>query len=156
MPDNPEGKEEMAIVKTALYSGVWQQFFDLINDNVSDPGSRSVKWVFSSEPDALMSTSSAYPLIIVNPIETPNDRPLTFDIRNVSVSLDVDIFALKSEQLDTPLSDSIYDVIDDNRDTLYALGLKELDLGGSSYNTVERGGLKVHVRTISFDMTFQH
>lgn len=145
----------MAIVKTALYSGVWQQFFDLINDNVSDPESRGAKWVYSSAPDTLMSTSSAYPMIVANPIETPNDKPLTFGMVDVSVSIDIDIYSMKAEQIDA-LSNSIYDTIDSNRDTLYALGLKRLDLSGGLNGVQQRGALKVHTKSISWDMTFQH
>ena len=145
----------MAIVKTALYSGIWQQFFNLINDNVSDPEARSAKWIYSASPDKIMSTESAYPLIVVNPIEIPKDEPLTFGMVNVAVGIDIDIYSLKAAQIDT-LSNSIYNTIDNNRDTLYDLGLKRLDLSGGPNGVQQRGALKVHTKAISWDMTFQH
>jgi len=54
-----------------VISQSWNNVYRVIQDNVSDPSSRSVSWVFSAFPQQRKGTASVYPCII---IESPSLR----------------------------------------------------------------------------------
>jgi len=148
----------MVVTSSALYSGVWQTFFDAIDDNVAHPTTPGTKFVYSSFPDTIKTTTTSYPVIVVNRARVKRDTEITLGegIVIVGMTLSIDIYTTNAAQCDS-LSNSVYDCIDTRRETVFTVAdIKQLKSAGSIPSEVMRGGMKVHVNTLIWEFTFQH
>lgn len=155
----PEAKwSETVIYMPALstfFTDVWDTVFSLVNSNVADPESRGKKWVYSSFPMARIDDSTAYPLIVINPPD-PTSNKLTLGSSHLTdfpVPATIEIFALKSSQIDS-ISSDIMNIIFTNESSLQSSGLHNPELTGSDTPAAaERSGKTVHMKSLTF--TFQ-
>lgn len=148
-----------AISNNNIFQNSWNNIFSIVNE-LPDPENRNKKWVFSAFPDAYVEDSSgnlikeAYPLLIVKPFEISRYSPFTLKgIKEIVLPLEIQIYALKSIQLDE-ISDNIIDSFEENEDTLFNNGLKDMNIIRSSYSNVERSGVKIHLRATVYGFKF--
>ena len=114
-----------AVSKTTLYSDVWQNVFDLINQKVGDPLGRGTKWIFSSFPMKMIDDVNSYPLIIIEHADVPSTiiHTLGDEIRTKTITVAVSIYCTSykrgdiliegNKQLDE-LSSAVRVAVEDN------------------------------------------
>ena len=148
-----------ALTSSNIFQNGWDNIFSIINE-LPDPENRNKKWVFSAFPDTYVEDSSgnlikeAYPLLIVKPFDISNYRPVSLKgVKEITLPLEIQIYTIKSLQLDT-IGDDIFDSLEDNEDTLFSNGLKDMKIIRSSYAPIERGGVKIHLRATVYGFTF--
>jgi len=138
-----------------LFSESWQNFFDLIK-TIEDPENRGTKWVYGSFPDARFNDKSAYPIIVIQPVDVSAYDYLTLGAspeKEITLPVEINIFSLKAEQLDL-LTDAIFKKIEDSMGTLFSNNLKNVEILRSSYSNVVRGGMKVHLKSLVYGFKF--
>jgi len=138
-----------------LFSESWQNFFDLVN-TIEDPENRGTKWIYGSFPDARFNDKSAYPLIVIQPADITAYDYLTMGTsprKEVTLPIEINIFSLKAEQLDN-LTDLVFKKLEDSIGTLFSNNLKNVEVLRSRYSNFERGGMKVHLKTLVYGFKF--
>ena len=135
-----------------INSLIWKNFRDLIKNNVvsvtiqgstgADTKTVLIQDVLNSYPDKDKSTSSDYPIIIIN---SPTKRTSSLTYRNKIVpgSIEVEVFATQKEAIDK-IMDKINDVILDNETTLNTAGIQELNIIDEDSSTDILNGIKGH------------
>ena len=88
-------------------SSAWQDIYNAISSNVSDPKSRGTKWIFGSYPDVYAKDFPGFPLIIIHPVDVSEETvDFGISIRKTFITADVEIFSKSAEELDN-LTDSV-------------------------------------------------
>lgn len=147
--------ETMVVTTTDLYKGSWDEIFSLIDSNTTDPNGRS-KWIYSSFPDAIAQDKNSYPLIVVNPIETTDSEPITitFGTKTFAMRTVIEVYSTNNEELDDVV-DSVFAAIESNESTLAVQNIYNFVLSSSLPDTIERGKIRVHRKTLEWDFEFQ-
>jgi len=145
----------MAVTAGNLWSVAWDTIYSVIDDNTTDPTNKS-KWVYSSFPDALFEDKSSYPLIVINPVEADGSNPIVLDYttKTFSLSLVIEIYSTSNWQLDK-VTDEVFNAIESNESTLCNNGIYNFELSTVSNDTIERGKIRVHIRTLEWSFEFQ-
>lgn len=146
----------VAITKATVSQGVWKNFFDTINGNVTtvtatDSSTHEAHYS-ASFPDKVADTKSSYPIVL---IESPNliwER-FTLSKQWVNGTIDLSIFSTKAEVIDK-MTDDVINLIETARGTFADLGLKFVKLESTSKDEFFRGQIKVHMKTISFSWRY--
>jgi len=144
-----------AVTLAALFSNTWQNVFDLINANVTDPASRGTKWIYAGFPYSKIDNSDAYPLIVIENVTSSGFDILTmsYNAKTIVLSIAIDVYSTKSSELDT-ICDSIVNAMDSNSSTLFSNKLNNMRLASSSYEAIEREAIKIHHRSLVYEFEF--
>jgi len=145
------------ITDTTIFENGWQNIYDLVSD-ISDPENRGTKWVYSAFPLARFADESAYPLIVVRPLNFTGTEKLTFGTSRLvqaDLSVEINIFALKANQIDT-IADDIFEKLESSLSTFWTNKLKNVRLLRSRYAHFERGGMKVHFKSLVYGFEFDY
>ncbi len=106
----------------------------------------------SSFPDKEIDNKSAYPILLLEPLDI-NWEEFTFTKKTNVGTFTIDIYSTNIEASDLFL-DAIITAIETYRDTLFGLGMYFVQLDSTDYDNVKRGGFKVHLRSCTF--TFKY
>lgn len=143
-----------------IYSKLWNAIYEVIQDNVSDPKSRTdFKWIWGAYPtheineaenSSLDELRKFYPLIVISPIESSYD-PIVLDETTVerTVNFSIEIYSDTSANLDK-LADSIDEQIRGNKDYFASRGLSALSLLSSEFANFSRAGLVIYVKVMRY------
>jgi len=144
-----------AVTLNTLFSNTWQNIFDLISNNVTDPANRGTKWVYAGFPYSKIDDSSAYPLIVIeNPTNSGFEiHTLSYNAKTVVLTVTIDVYSTKSSELDS-ICDNIVSVLDSHSSTLASNKLHNLRLASSTYETIERDAIKIHHRSLIYELEF--
>ena len=144
----------MTISKSSIVSDIWENFYDRVNNTVTDPNvSNRSKWIYSTFPlEDIENRSIDYPVIVINPIGiTWEKMSLT---RNYAVcSIDIELYTTSAANLDT-YTDYILDGIETSKDDLRAVGLEFIYLTSRMTDVVFRGKNTIHTNVLTF--TFRY
>ena len=142
----------MAFTYTTARKTIWDALYARINDQVADPlvGSRSpAKWIFESFPDKPLDNRDKYPVLIVGPVTMATDRR-TFGKKKARCGWVIDVLSTGALQRDQ-LTDSVYAAIESYTDTMRGTyGVSKINVTEFD-QTVKRGEIKVHWRTMIFE-----
>jgi len=123
-------------------SSAWQDIYNAISSNVSDPKSRGTKWIFGSYPDVYAKDFPGFPLIVIQPVSKSEKK---YDIGSSSkkeqaIISQIEIYSKSSSEADS-LVDSVLSAIENV--SLYDKVVERVD-----YNFEDIAGSNVHVRVI--------
>lgn len=141
-----------AIRETNATSDTWNTIFAKIN-TISGLGSG--KHVWSAFPEERVKDQSAYPLIVIEPVEFSYD-PLTLkDIKRGPVRVSIDVYSTSANENDS-VSDSVLDNMETNEnDGSFSIsGIHSMSLISSPYSQFSRGKLRIHNRTFNYEFDF--
>ncbi len=147
----------VTITKPTIIQSVWKNFFDIVNDNVSDVTAtdnsvHSVQFYSSAFPDKKITTSSSYPIVLIESPEVEwEDFTLTKKWVNGTITLD--ILSTKAEVSDKMIDDMI-NLVETARDDLRDLGLSFVNIGSTSKDQFFRGQIKVHMKSAVFNWRY--
>jgi len=158
----------VTISKATVADNIFETFYDLISDNVTDPNppedGSSRKWIFSSYPDVPIKGSADevskvkdiyYPVITV---ESPDIEWEVLSIgRNwVNARLLVTVYSTNKSQT-VQLMDSVVEAIETRRRTdLLPIKLVKLNLTAQSSDVLFRDEMKVHSRDSELTVSFSY
>ena len=147
------------ITKAQTVSTIYQEFYNLIDDNIPDPQTpdRS-KWIFPCTPEQILPTvdsktiSSVLPIIILN---SPNIKwdDFTFTSKKVSGTIEIEYYDDSSKDVDN-YADLIINTIETKRGTMRTDGLRFVNLESVDSSDDVRGELTIHCRSITFSFQF--
>ena len=136
----------------------WLAVYNLINGNVTDPESRSVKWIYGAWPSEDAITENGYPIIVIFPpqITMPKKTHGGLYVKDYTFSIGVytsDIGATNgkgAQQLST-LTNTVLGALVANTDDLRTAGLHKMSLNTPSTPTVDlMDGWKRHRQRFIF------
>ena len=149
-------REVSMIDSSKIKEEVWTLFKDLIKNNVTSvtiQGSGgantkivTIQNVSSSFPDELFDSKTNYPMIVVNSPDF-NSSPVTYRDRELSGTIEFEVFSNQSESADKIL-DKINDTIITNESTLRTSGIEELEIDSNDSNHYDRNKISVHSRMV--------
>jgi len=148
------------ITENLLYSGLfttsWNNLYSILK-TINDPESRdNVKWIFSAYPDKLFDDKDAYPIMIIHPFDMSRYDVWTMGTspeKQITLPVQIDIFTLKTLQIDEVMDD-IFKKLEDSEGNLHSNFMTNMGVLRSSYSNFERGGMKIHMKSIAYGFKF--
>lgn len=113
------------LTKGSIIQNSWQNCYNIINTHVSDPSSRSIKWVFSAYPDTRKwpSGKDIFPIIVIDSTDISGEHIVFGDNpKNYTFSIPVSVHATRMETIDT-LSDTVINTLETYRGSLETWGM---------------------------------
>jgi hypothetical protein len=147
----------VTVSKNQLSKNIWQNFYQLISDNVKSvtvngpSGGTStirVKKYTGSDSDITLDSSKDYPIIVINTPEIEYSA-LTFKKTMVTGAITIEVYVPNSEA-STAFKDLINSTIQDNLSKLWDVALEELYLDDDASSSFERGSLKIHQKQVTW------
>lgn len=135
------------ISKSSVIENIFKNFYDLVS---AITGFSTI--VYPAFPDITMDQKSDYPIIIINSPEISWDT-LTFGKSLLEGSLTIDIYTTSAKTSDQYTSD-ISDKIETSKYTLAGVGLRQINLSGTTTDMAEHGKIKVHLKSLTFGYKF--
>jgi len=143
------------------YSGTWNIIYKTFKDAITDPtGNNAYINIYGQYPDIILKddTSStqitnSYPLVIVNPVMSPDSSNINIDanLKQMGVDIEIEIFATKLTDLDN-IRQQQNKLLLENENYFKSVGLYNLELRDSNPNFFMRSGTRIHQR--SFFLSF--
>lgn len=149
----------VTISKSTISSTLWETIYDRLLSNVTTVtasiknSSGSYTWtiqkISSSFTDNEKDQKSNYPCIVINPIRL-GEEEYTFKKKFRNVTIVIEVFSTAA-QVSDKFMDSIINSIETYRKDLRDLGVKDIKLDSTDDDVfMDRGGIKLHNRTITF------
>ena len=143
------------VTTATISSQSWQNIYDFLNDNITDPRNRSKKWIYGSFPDEKSVQSIGYPLIIIEPV--------AFSLKNLTLNrsgfeipivASVMVYDNNAQRLDET-TDSIVDAFATSQSTFDSYKMRHFSQSTTRYSSefLEAGG-KLHLRIIPISFMF--
>lgn len=143
------------IAKADMFSNTWECVYDILNDNLTDPRSRT-KWIYSSFPKLTIDNVTDYPIIVVNPVECLSTEAITISDYEATLSVTIDVCSTSATQLDT-LIDDIFEEFDTQESTLADTNkLRIMRVGSTDTAHYNRGKFSVHVKSITYVFKYNY
>lgn len=137
-----------------LFKDTWNNLFDILNDSLVDPDGRSTKFIYAAFPTTQIDKKTAYPLVVINPVDVVTHEFTTIEEDAVTMVVDIEVYgAGKSEQVNS-LCDSIFKIFRDNESTFRDYGMELFTLTRSSYMCTSRGAFKIHMKTLGVSFRY--
>ena len=143
-----------------LFEDTWNNLFDLLKDGLVDPDARvnpngrSAVWIYAAFPTTEIDKKTAYPLVVINPVDVVTHEFTTIEEDAVTMVVDIEVYSTgKSKQVDS-LCDSIFKIFRDNESTLRDCGMELFTLTRSSYMCTSKGPFKIHMKTLGVSFRY--
>ena len=148
----------MALTKSTVVNGVFEIIYDRLANvtsvTLADSSTSTIQTRTGAFPDKDIDDSSKYPILVVN---SPNLswEEFTFTKKQVNGTFSIDIYTTKAEASDLFI-DAIINSIETYRNTLgNTYGLVFVNLESTDYDHVMREGIKIHMRSCSFNFKYK-
>jgi len=141
----------MAVAISTIRENIYSELYTLLSA-ITDPQSRGTQWWFASFPDERITDKNDYPIGIIGSAMVEKEI-LSLRIIRVPVSVTIEIYSTGAKQLDQ-LADDVSDALESNDSTLRAAGLFLQTILPGTRDMFERGGIKVHVYTLTVQFEF--
>jgi len=135
------------VSKSSVIENIFKNFYDLVS---AITGFSTI--VYPAFPNITMDQKSDYPIIIINSPEISWDT-LTFGKSLLEGSLTIDIYTTSAKTTDQYASD-VSDKIETSKYTLAQVGLRQINLSGTTTDMAEHGKIKVHLKSLTFEYKF--
>ena len=142
------------ITTSGIFSTAWMRIYTTV-DTVTDPDGKS-KWIYSAFPIKLIDNESAYPLVVINPVDTSLD-PLTFtDLKEGPMDVSIEVYTTSAKEIDS-ISDDIVKAMQTKETDMLTSGIHTMRLAGTSYNHFMRNKSRIHNKVLryQFDYTWR-
>jgi len=148
-----------ALTKATVSQACFTTIYDRMVANVTsvtltDSSTSTIQTYTGAFPDKDIDTKSVYPICVIN---TPSFKwtDFTFTKKQVEGSFTVDIYTTKAESADLFL-DAIIESIETYRATLKSTyNMEWVNLESTDSAHEQRGKMKVHMRSCTFNFKFQ-
>ena len=115
------------ITKSNLISQVWQNVYDILNSNLTDPKSRS-KWIYAAFPSVRKGTADTYPCIIIeSPDMSGENIIMGHSSRSYRWSIPISVYSTRMEDVDT-IADDIINTLETNKGSLSTNNLYQFNV----------------------------
>ena len=149
-----------AVTKSTITQGVWKIFRDRLVDNVKtvsisiSPTTVTIQKYVATYNDRDFDSKSNLPILV---IETPtfNTDFFTLGKTQANGEITLEIYTTQSESADKFL-DAMIESIETYKTILASLGLHNIDIVTTGEDFAERGGIKVHLRNVTFKFVFRY
>jgi len=138
------------VTRSNFFTALWNNVFETLNDNLTDPSSRGTKWIFASFPYKLINDKSAYPFVVIEPVNITSSEDITLTKELTTVNISITIYAVDPNHLDSIGSDILNQMFSADG-TFHTYNMKVIDVNNSTYtHAVKSKSFRVHARTITF------
>ena len=142
------------VIKTNKEGTIWKNFKEIIEENVvstiiAGNITVTIKSITNEFPFTQIENSAIYPIIVIETPSLPTEN-LTFKKEKVNGSINISVYTNQAQSAEAFLS-LISDAIDSKKHVLSELGIKQIQKGETTGDMVVRGGMKIHVKTISIE-----
>ena len=137
----------ITVTKEQIFQNIYKNFYDLVS---TISGLTNV--VFPEFPDVSLTSSSSYPICIIDSPKVPW-KPFTFGKSVTDGTIDITIYTITPKDTDQYSSD-ISDKIETSKKLLADVGLQEVQLDDSDGDFAPQGEIKVHFKTLTFKYKF--
>ena len=149
----------MAISKSTVITGIWENIYDRLNSGVtsvtlSDSSTSTIQIYTGAFPDSEIDTKTSYPILVVN---SPNLswEDFTLTKKDVIGTFAIDIYTTKAESADLFL-DAIIASIEAYRGTLSnTYRVTKVNLESTDSAQEMRGKMKIHMRSCTFGFKYK-
>jgi len=139
----------MVSIASGLTTQTWKLLHDTVSGLVSDPASRSKKWIFSSFPDVTKTSFPGYPIITIDSPDTTSDKA-TFTKSVYKTDSSISLYDTNIARSDA-VTGSLLRAFKTRNTSIHASGLTNTVITESSSDTVEVNGKKVHIKLFGLD-----
>lgn len=109
-----------------LVSQVWQNLFEIIDTNVTDPKSRVKSMVYSAFPMSRKGTEDTFPCIIIESPDLTAEQFVLGSAKRYTWTIPVSIYNTNMATLDS-VSDEVLKELETNKGSLNPLGLFQIN-----------------------------
>lgn len=149
------------IQKSSMINNIWKNFYDRLNSDVQGE-SVSVRGTSitlsnrptASFPDQEIDTKSTYPLLVIETPSISTDR-FTLSKTQVEGTITIEIYTNQGEAADK-FMDKIIDSIETYKGDLADAGLHNIQIDSTDSDMVQRGEIKIHMRSVTFSFVFRY
>lgn len=131
---------------SVLVSQVWQNVYEVINSNVTDPKSRT-KWVYSAFPQSRKGTEDTFPCIVIESPTISRDNFVFGSVYRHVWSIPISVYDTTMATCDT-VSDSVIYQIESNKGSLSPLKMFNYDILTTPTTHVVIDGNIIHEKRI--------
>jgi len=143
---------------STIIETLWKTFRDRVSSEVTsvtiddkgvtDALTVTIQKVHASMSNAVISSKSNYPLIVVN---TPdiNSQYYTAKRDEIIASISIDVYTTQAPAADKLMS-KVYTAIETYKHTLSQAGIEQVHLDSSDSDSAQREGFIAHMRTLTF------
>lgn len=148
-----------SVAKSTIVENVWKNFYDRLKAQVKTTiitGSVTVdvQNYVSSFPDQLIDVKSNYPILVVNDPEIPTS-PLTVGKTRVDGTIEIEIYTTQAESASKFMS-QIFNSIETYKGDLAEVKIKDIEVIDTTQDSVTRGKIKLHNRSVVFGFTYTY
>ncbi|MFW6122511.1 MAG: hypothetical protein ACOC80_16650 [Petrotogales bacterium] len=145
------------VEKSTIIQDVFKEFYNRLKDDVdtvtlNDDSERTIQNYTSSYPDIQNSSKSDYPILIVGSPDISWTNH-TLGKKQAEGTIDIEIITTKKEAGDL-FADKICNSIETYRGEFRDEGLKNIQLSSSDYDFFDRGKIKLHNKSLTFEWEF--
>lgn len=137
----------VTVSKVTVVENIYKNFYDIVS---AISGFSTM--VYPAFPNINLTTSSSYPIIILNSPEISWNQ-FTFGKSVLNGTISLDIFTTSAKTTDQYASD-IQNGIEVEKDTLAGYGLRMVFLDSTTTDTILHGKIKIHIKTLTFSYKF--
>lgn len=142
------------LTSSTLLQNSWKSMYDLLTDEdngITDPSSRSKKWVFPDFPRRSGSDWPGYPIVTFM-VDTKTE-PLAFSkqSRSIDITFTFTVFSKNRPDYADSIADDIIGTIENHRGTLEAQKLYTPKVTSSPGTVQTLGENKIFMKTIYVD-----
>jgi len=139
----------MVSIASGLTTQTWKLLHDTVSGLVSDPRTRSKKWIFSAFPDVTKKSFPGYPILIIDSPDTTSNKA-TFTQSTYKTDSNISLYDTNIARSDA-LTGSVLRAFKTRNTSIHASGLTNTIITSSSSETVEVNGKKVHIKLLGLD-----
>lgn len=137
----------MTISKSTVVQNIYKEFYDIL---VTVTEFATI--IYPAWPEKEITSKSSYPLVILNSPDVSWD-PFTFTKKWLNGTISVEIYTTDAKTCDQ-YADKAIDKIETQRAILRTAGLSFVDMEPSSKDSIARGKIRVHIKTITFSFKY--
>ena len=104
-----------------LVSQAWQNVYEVINSNVSDPKSRS-KWIYAAFPASRKGTADVFPCVIIESPSIDAEQFVMGSQKRYIWTIPIEVYDTKMATCDS-VSDSVFEQLNSNSGSFTANGM---------------------------------
>lgn len=140
----------VTVAKATILENIFKNFYDILNGNASLTGI-----IYAAYPEGFnIDAKGDYPVCILESADI-SEVQHTFGKTVVEGTIDFMIHTTDAKTTDQYTSDAKNE-IETSKDTLAGVGLRVIFLSSTSKDTIIRGKMHVHIKTLTWSFKFYH
>lgn len=144
------------VTQSNLCEATFNNIHYIIKTYVTDPNSRGTKWVYAEYPSEDITSTSIFPIIIVND-PTVTSESLGLKIINYILNVNIDVCSDKPKECDQ-VTDDIIEQIEKYYSSLTSKELRAKRIVGCTKDVIKNAssGIKMHIKTLTYRFEYYY